>query len=737
MKKLFSACILLLFFVSLTANSLPDSLSNKDKDKKTQGFFVPSVARLTGPTNTYLEVAVAENGNFTCGIPNGPILLYGHNLSGPWSSATTIRVDNVDYWNFRSALFGTQVTAPYNINSTTNQGVWDIGDLRVTQKLQLVNGSSGNADTLKISYILNNMGTDAHSVGIRVMLDTMLGSNDGAPFRVPNIGEITTEKDYIGTDVPIYWEAFENLTDPNSTKARGTLMDSGSRPDRIVFANWWNIKYTPWDLTLDPLAEVTGDSAVGIYWNPVTLQPGQSLTRTTYYGVGELSVIPNVDDIGIGMSAPSELSIVNGNYSPNPFPITVYVANDGSIDITNIKTTLTLPAGLVLESDSLQQTIATVAAGDTAQVTWNVRATGTATGNLNYSVNVMGTNLPSRDISRDITVPPLPVTSAAILSSTANPSTVGQSVTFMAKVTPQLPIPTGEVTFTIDGTATTLVSLINGQATYTTTTLTVGNHTVTAKYSGDNHYLASNGTLTQVVNPATTNSDFVVTKVTLNPVNPTSRGTFSALVTVKNQGTAAGNGGYLDVWVHQPTAQTCSADGDGFIIVGTLAAGASKTFTISDLTAGSAGAKTLRAFVDSGCQTVESSETNNQRTLAYTVNGPDFVVTDVTLNPAIPKTRTTFDAIVTLKNQGKIAGYVGYVDVWSNQSTARTCPADGNAYTIVGTLPAGATVTFTVTGLSAGAAGNKILRVFADSYCQTMESNEVNNQLTKAYSVTP
>jgi pimeloyl-ACP methyl ester carboxylesterase len=50
--------------------------------------------------------------------------------------------------------------------------------------------------------------------------------------------------------------------------------------------------------------------------------------------------------------------------------------------------------------------------------------------------------------------------------------------------------------------------------------------------------------------------------------------------------------------------------------VGVLAAGVSKTITLS-LTAGLAGANTLRAFVDSSCQTTESNEGNNQSTLAY------------------------------------------------------------------------------------------------------------------------
>ena len=77
------------------------------------------------------------------------------------------------------------------------------------------------------------------------------------------------------------------------------------------------------------------------------------------------------------------------------------------------------------------------------------------------------------------------------MSSSANPSTVGQPVTFTAVVTaPSYQgTPTGTVTFTIDGQAQTPVTLAlvggSDQAQFTTSTLAAGSHTVSAAYSGD------------------------------------------------------------------------------------------------------------------------------------------------------------------------------------------------------------------------------------------------------------
>ncbi|CAK0759894.1 hypothetical protein CCP3SC5AM1_2740001 [Gammaproteobacteria bacterium] len=109
--------------------------------------------------------------------------------------------------------------------------------------------------------------------------------------------------------------------------------------------------------------------------------------------------------------------------------------------------------------------------------------------------------------------------------------------------------------------------------------------------------------------------DLVITQLSWRPVNLTT-GTFDMLVTLANQGETGAPGGYLDVWANQPTTQTCGVEGDAWMDLGNLAAGASKTVTLT-LKAPSGGTKTLRAFVDSWCETTESNETNNQLTRTH------------------------------------------------------------------------------------------------------------------------
>ena len=92
---------------------------------------------------------------------------------------------------------------------------------------------------------------------------------------------------------------------------------------------------------------------------------------------------------------------------------------------------------------------------------------------------------------------------ATTVSSSANPSTISQSVTFTATVNVVAPgagTPAGSVTFN-DGANTLSTVPLNssGMATFTTSTLAVNSHSITAVYSGDTNFNGSTGSMTQNV----------------------------------------------------------------------------------------------------------------------------------------------------------------------------------------------------------------------------------------------
>ena len=120
---------------------------------------------------------------------------------------------------------------------------------------------------------------------------------------------------------------------------------------------------------------------------------------------------------------------------------------------------------------------------------------------------------------------------ATTVTSSANPSVSGQSVTFVATVSPVSPgagSPTGTVTFSDGGTLLGTEGLNgSGTATFTTSTLAAGGHQITAAYGGDANFAASSGSLTQTVSKIVTAT---AVASSANPSIPGQAVTYTATV---------------------------------------------------------------------------------------------------------------------------------------------------------------------------------------------------------------
>jgi hypothetical protein len=103
-------------------------------------------------------------------------------------------------------------------------------------------------------------------------------------------------------------------------------------------------------------------------------------------------------------------------------------------------------------------------------------------------------------VCRDLYVSKRTYITHTLLSSSPNPSVVGQSVTFTATVSSANDsAPTGSVTFLDGPTSLGTDTLVSGQATFITPSLAVGFHSITGQYSGDRISGVSSGSLTQNV----------------------------------------------------------------------------------------------------------------------------------------------------------------------------------------------------------------------------------------------
>jgi hypothetical protein len=130
------------------------------------------------------------------------------------------------------------------------------------------------------------------------------------------------------------------------------------------------------------------------------------------------------------------------------------------------------------------------------------------------------------------------------LSSSRNPAEVHHHVTFTATVTStSQAAPTGTITFSDDGHALATVSIANGKARFSTSSLDAGVHSITASYSGDESLLPSTSPeLDQVIRADTR------TKLTSSH-NPSRRGqavTFTAEVVANSGETPTGKVTFRD-----------------------------------------------------------------------------------------------------------------------------------------------------------------------------------------------
>jgi len=116
-----------------------------------------------------------------------------------------------------------------------------------------------------------------------------------------------------------------------------------------------------------------------------------------------------------------------------------------------------------------------------------------------YHLTITASNGVGSPATQSFTLTVIANTNTTLISS-ANPSSLHQSVTFTAAVTSAGGVPTGSVTFQVDGVSVATVALdSSGHASFTTSSLGVGTHTITAIYSGSSLFPGSSASLTQRV----------------------------------------------------------------------------------------------------------------------------------------------------------------------------------------------------------------------------------------------
>ena len=351
--------------------------------------------------NEFVRVVVnrgpEEAGRFSIGTtggdPSRPLSKNKHLIFGgnkPWTSYTTVRIDGVSYvvggpthrHAGENAKYGQTTVAPVLGDKQITYSE-KFGDIEVTQELGFVRGlSTRMLDTIGITYKITNHGTASHHTGLRVLLDTMCGDNDGAPMRAGRQA-ISTATMLTGSAIPDFWQAFDSLTNP-AVISQGTLRGGDATPpDKALFADWGTLAEEPWEPVLTAgqgfirKGETDPDSAMAMIWNPQPLDAGKSRTYVSYYGIGEVSLKPGM--LTLGLTAPAETTFAYER--TDNITLTGYLQNSGGFAAHDVTMTLEVPKGLTLvDGDSVKEALKQLKPNETLQRSWTFMRTGRRAG---------------------------------------------------------------------------------------------------------------------------------------------------------------------------------------------------------------------------------------------------------------------------------------------------------------------------------------------------------------------
>ena len=252
MTKLLKRTIALFLTLALTAGIIPAAVLADDDQVYTL-------------SNEYIKVDVSgKNGGFHIDTVEGDKLekddnnkMLLHNSDEYDTSFTSFRITvngkEKDYIFGRGygflGLSGTDV-------KTVKEGegrivsTWTVEGVEITQNIELANNNSAENGMVIISYTAKNNGNTAvDDIKARIMLDTALGYQDYAYYKIPDNGTyVTVENERVidGSSIGHMMFGYDDEFLPKITAytVNATVDDKECIPEKAAFGHWNNLAAT-------------------------------------------------------------------------------------------------------------------------------------------------------------------------------------------------------------------------------------------------------------------------------------------------------------------------------------------------------------------------------------------------------------------------------------------------------------------------------------------------------------
>jgi hypothetical protein len=304
------------------------------------------------------------------------------------SNNTIIKIDANEYFFGRKMLHnrwtgergaGKEIKLPEGRHGLASEMDFTLERVLVRQDVEIVPGDSGLLDTCLVWYTITNHGDTPQVVGIRVMMDTYIGANDGVPFLIPGRrGFLTTMEEFPQKSIPDYVEAVENPDTPGEPGTVARMRLKGIRLPGVpeiedietVRVCRWPQKDVKWSWTMEPMDKdpENRDSCVALYWKQAWMNPGEVRHMAFTYGLSRSEVGGKVD----GGASTIALSVPGSVRVDGEFVVTAYLWNTRpgqKVSLINLG-----DSGLTLAANETAEKPVPSPGKARTQVMWKVKA---------------------------------------------------------------------------------------------------------------------------------------------------------------------------------------------------------------------------------------------------------------------------------------------------------------------------------------------------------------------------